>query len=127
MKYSAWGVVFKGEHCLFVQRSPKTSRPNQWCLPGGGNKQNETPEETCQREVKEEVGLDVKVAECLLQIDGFYFFDCRLCYPEQPIRLQVRECADFIWVKPEQLKSIGEIMELKKMKQLFLKLNQSIQ
>jgi ADP-ribose pyrophosphatase YjhB (NUDIX family) len=38
---------------------------NFWNLPGGGVEQNESPWEAVVREVKEEVGLDVKVEKIL--------------------------------------------------------------
>lgn len=118
-KFSAWGVIYKGDQCLFIQRSAKSSRPNQWCPPGGGNEQDETPAQTCQREVKEEVGLDVTVGELLLEDSGFYYFSCQMKDPNQPVKLQQKECSDHQWIEPKNLLNLGFIMELRKMKRLF--------
>lgn len=118
-KFSAWGVIFKGDQCLFVQRSLTSSRANQWCPPGGGNEPNETPIQTCQREVKEEVGLDVFVGELLMENQGFYYYACELIDESQAIQLQASECADYRWIEPKNLKTLGFIMELRKMERLF--------
>lgn len=94
-KYSAWGVIFKGEQCLFIKRSPNTSRPGQWCLPGGGNKSDEAPVETCVREVKEEVGLDVEVGDCLLVDSGFFSLPVRSKTKPKPSHSKPRNALNF--------------------------------
>jgi 8-oxo-dGTP diphosphatase len=49
-----------------------------WTLPGGGVQNGETLEQTVVREVKEETGLDVMVAELLFTED--YRFGTSYCY-----------------------------------------------
>jgi 8-oxo-dGTP pyrophosphatase MutT (NUDIX family) len=59
-------VIFdqNGEKILLTKRSDN----GQWCLPGGVMEPGESIRETCEREVLEETGLEVKV----IRIIGVY-------------------------------------------------------
>lgn len=65
-------VVFKLEektgdiYTLVEQRGPAVSHTNEWCCPCGFIDWDETLEEACQREVREETGLS-------LDMDKIYF------------------------------------------------------
>lgn len=43
---------------LFVLRSSVGDHPGEWCFPGGGIEEGETPETAARRELREEVGLN---------------------------------------------------------------------
>jgi 8-oxo-dGTP diphosphatase len=61
----AWAIIEQQQKILMVKRSARTSRPGQWCFPGGGIKSTESPEQACIRECREEVGLDVEVVKSM--------------------------------------------------------------
>jgi len=59
MVIAASGILLKDKKILLIKRSDYTTiYPNYWACPGGRAENNETPEMTVMREVKEEVNLD---------------------------------------------------------------------
>ena len=58
-------VIIDGGRVLMVQQTYKGER--FWTFPGGGIEPGETPETAAQREVKEEVGLEVVIVGLLYQ------------------------------------------------------------
>jgi len=109
---SVWAVIEKDKKVLLVQRSLKSSRPSQWCFPGGGIHIGESPESACIREVAEEVGLRVAILESLLVAPEQQFFLCK-AEPGQ-IQLKPNECQAFAWVEPGSILGTGEIMDLRR-------------
>lgn len=85
-----------------------------WNIPGGILAADEAPHVCCQREVREELGLDVVVGR-LLVVDwvaprnesrgwiGFVFDGGMVDNPDQ-IVLQVEELDEFAFVAPEQVR-----------------------
>ena len=53
-------VIIKNNKVLLVKRKYDPKK-GQWCLPGGFIELNETPENACLRELKEETGLSGKI------------------------------------------------------------------
>lgn len=62
------GVIFillRDNKILMQQRDGNCSKfPFMWCIPGGGQEEKETYEETLLREVKEEYNIDLKIEQC---------------------------------------------------------------
>lgn len=65
--------------------------PNQWDLPGGGREYNETPEQCVLRELHEEFGFELEVADLqkryqysLANKKVAYFFICKLKLEQKP-------------------------------------------
>lgn len=69
-RVAAYSVCVDGDGRLLVCRlSPITERPGWWTLPGGGVEFGEHPEQTALRELREETGLEGRIAG-LLTVDS---------------------------------------------------------
>ena len=84
---------------------------DKYTLPGGHIEVGETMKEAVIREVKEEVGLDVEVAEMLLMQEAifagefwkkkhFIFFDFLCKVGDQQVKLDHDELQGYIWEYP---------------------------
>jgi len=115
------GVVINNGKILMVKKGGEPFK-GDWCPPGGKQKDNETLEETCVREVKEEVNLNVEISRKLLflskndtdeettrllekfNIGGIYFFLCKPLSDLNNIK-KSSDAADLKWLsKGEALK-----------------------
>lgn len=61
-------IIFKDDNIL-LSYEVKT---NQWMLPGGGIEDNESDDDCCIREIREETGKLISVSECKLEINEYY-------------------------------------------------------
>jgi len=91
--------------------------PGQWGLPGGGIEAGETAVAALQREIKEEVGLDVVNIQPLFFTEGAYrktfpdggqreiymVFLLFACLAESEVVMLNSEFEAYRWVKPEAL------------------------
>src|SRR5260370_38008976 len=84
---------------------------DKYTLPGGHIEVGETMKEAVAREVKEEVGLDVEVAEMLLMQEAifaeefwkrkhFIFFDFLCKSNDQQVKLDGRQLQEYVWEYP---------------------------
>lgn len=103
---------------LFLQRSAKTSRPLQWCLPGGKIKGGESPTVALTREVKEETGLDVLVVGRLADFSDQSYWNCELLRSDA-VTLNARESRAFAWCHLNQILELGFIMDLTRLQQIL--------
>lgn len=66
----AVAVIYDYEQkILITQRAQHIPHGGYWEFPGGKIECNETPEDACIREVREEVGLEVQRSDFIFQID----------------------------------------------------------
>ncbi len=59
---AADAVIIRKGRVLLEKRDSSPFR-GKWCLPGGQLEEDETIEETCVREVREETGMEVKISK----------------------------------------------------------------
>lgn len=103
------GAVIQNQagEILCARRSQKMAHGGLWEFPGGKIEPHETPEESLQREIREELGCDIAV--------GQQVADVTYCYPNQAVRLITyrarllrgqptpREHAELRWLPVDQL------------------------
>ena len=68
----AAAVLRKNGKILITRRKPEGHLGGLWEFPGGKVRENETPEEACVREIKEEVDLEISVESFLTRIRHAY-------------------------------------------------------
>lgn len=109
---AARGIVFDSEDNMAVFYK---KNKNQYKLPGGGLEENETFEEAFIREVKEEVGCEVKITGCLGYIEEYktksnyiqtsYVFVGKIVNKLENLELtkmEQDEGGERLWMKPVQ-------------------------
>lgn len=105
----AAGVLREDGRVLLAQRQPEDSLGGFWEFPGGKIEPGEEPRAALRRELREELGIDVRVKEVLeLGFDegpgpaiALIFFAVHL--REDSPRPTAIDVADFRWVLPEEL------------------------
>ncbi len=101
------GLVFRGGRLLVTQRHVRAHQGGLWEFPGGKREPGETFEQCLQRELREELGIEVEVEELVETIVHEYpektvvlkFFRCLWLANEA----QNLGCLDHRWIKLEEL------------------------
>ena len=126
----AAAIIRRNEHILLSRRKPDAHLPNLWEFPGGKVEPGESLTAALQRELREELGIDVEVSDEYYTTTHQYptksvelhFFNCTITdgidgidgTHSEPRAIDV---AEFRWVKPADLCSYefpeadGELVE----------------
>ena len=103
----AAGLVFRDGKLLITRRSADTHLGGLWEFPGGKREPGETFVRCLQRELREELGIEVKVGPIITDLVHDYpdrsvrlkFFHCRwLRHEPKPIH-----CDELAWITAAQL------------------------
>jgi mutator protein MutT len=101
------GVIVKNRRILLARRLPGGAHGGLWELPGGKVEEGEKPEEALRRELREELGIAVRVHGPVLETLHAYphrtirlaAYWCRIAAGEpRPL-----ECAEIAWVFPAEM------------------------
>jgi 8-oxo-dGTP diphosphatase len=101
------GFIAENGRYLMAQRLPQGMEGNKWEFPGGKVELGEDPRACLQRELLEELGVQVEVGEVLDVISTIkalrhliiIYFDCRIIAGS----LQAIECQGFNWSTPSEI------------------------
>lgn len=106
----AAAVIFRGNTVLLTQRPKGTHLENLWEFPGGKVEPGEDPRDTLVRELREEIGVEATVHECLECTFWRYpsksvlllFFAARI---EPTATIAHLAVSDHVWATAESLAS----------------------
>lgn len=110
-------VIERDGRWLMIRRGEGVIAPGYWCFPGGGIEAGEAPEQALMREIREEIGLDVRPEGEIFRWrrpDGkllLQWWRASLTDQQQEPRLSPHEVAEIRWVTPTELKSLRPALE----------------
>ena len=101
------GIIVEDENKVLMVRHTYGHR-ELWGFPGGHKKKHESYITAAQRELKEEVGLDLKLKEALTYetIEDFRYVTSKVFmgkYNRQPVTIQKSEIKEYKWWPKENL------------------------
>jgi mutator protein MutT len=105
----AAAIIRRNEHILLTRRKPDAHLPGLWEFPGGKVEPGESLIAALQRELREELAIDVEVQEeCYTTTHHYpaksvelHFFNCTIIDGEP----HLIDVAEFRWVKSSDLLS----------------------
>ena len=103
----AAGVIGHGGRYLIARRKAGAHLGGLWEFPGGKIEEDEDPRKTLQREIREELGIEIEADEIVETVFHRYpersvlllFYKCRYISGEP----SAIDCHDFRWIKLSQL------------------------
>ncbi|MFW5755995.1 MAG: (deoxy)nucleoside triphosphate pyrophosphohydrolase [Tangfeifania sp.] len=100
-------IIFDKNRILLTQRGEHPHHAFQWEFPGGKVKPDETEEQSIHREIREELEIEIGIAEKLIPVIHDYGFKKIrlipfLCFPKNE-KLILNEHVGYRWVRWQEL------------------------
>ena len=103
-------IIERDGHVLATQRSSTMKLPLKWEFPGGKIEPGEVPRTCLQREIREELSLEIMVDDEMPAVTHQYPDFLITLYPficsTDSHEFQLQEHAQALWLKPEALHSL---------------------
>ncbi len=120
-------IIIDGNKILVAQHGNHPHHPYKWEFPGGKVEKGESPEGSLQREIKEELNIEISIQAKLNPVVFNYGVKIIelipfVCYPQKG-DIQLNEHIDFAWVTMERLFNLDlteadkELVQMKKNKE----------
>lgn len=104
-------VILRGDRVLFIRRSEASTHPGVWAPPSGEIEPGESQAATVVREVREEVGLEVKPLRCVRESVSASATHTLYWWLAEPIGgtlvLDSREASDARWVTAAEIATLS--------------------
>jgi len=104
-------LILRGDRVLFICRADATPQPGVWAPPSGEIEAGESQQAAVVREVREEVGLDVKPLRCVresVSVSGSHRLYWWLAEPlGGTLVLDPHEASDARWVNAADLDTLA--------------------
>lgn len=104
------GILSRGPTFLTIRRAPELPKGGCWCFPGGHVEPGETSRQAVQRELFEELGIDVAPTERLGAVrvaDGRYVLAVwRVRHCSGRLRATPKEISNVRWLTPAEIRAI---------------------
>ncbi|HPD28890.1 MAG TPA: NUDIX domain-containing protein [Phycisphaerae bacterium] len=117
VRHGVVAVIERDGRWLMIRRGEGVIAPGYWCFPGGGIEAGETPELALVREIREEIGMDVRPERVIFRWqrpDGKLMLEWwRASFSDerQEPRLSPDEVAEIRWVTLAELKTLRPALE----------------
>lgn len=100
-------ILHHADKILIAQRRPDCRLAGLWEFPGGKLDEDESPQAGLQREIREELGIEIEVGEIFATVYHRYDWGAALilAYSCRPLSLAVQnlEVADHRWVTAQEM------------------------
>jgi 8-oxo-dGTP diphosphatase len=117
VRYGVVAVIERDGRWLMIRRGEGVIAPGCWCFPGGGIEAGETAEEAVIREIREEIGLEVRPERelwCWERPDGrlvLYWWQVRQVDEDQEPAPDLAEVAEVRWVTLAEFRELTPALE----------------